>query len=108
MRQGMRLEAGGAFRRVVAALVITIVLGTGLAGCAAFNPQGAAQQAAPSYYNNQDYASLTPQQKMQLEDHISNQSNQAWRTTANMTSAVGQLAGGTGILLFAARGGRFW
>jgi hypothetical protein len=40
---------------------------------------------------------------MQLEDHLANQSNQAWRTTALVGSAVGHLAQGTGILLFAAR-----
>ena len=40
---------------------------------------------------------------MQLEDHLANQSNQAWRTTALVGSAAGRLAQGTGILLFAAR-----
>lgn len=75
---------------------------TTLAGCAAFNPQGSAQQYAPNYYNA-PYSSLSPQQKMQLEDHLANQSNQAWRTTASVVSSVGHLAGGTGILLFAAR-----
>jgi len=40
---------------------------------------------------------------MQLEDHLSNQSNQAWRTTAQMASGIGHLAQGAGILLFAAR-----
>lgn len=40
---------------------------------------------------------------MQLEDHLANQSNQAWRTTAQVTSSVGRLAQGTGILLWAAR-----
>ena len=73
-----------------------------MAGCAAFDPQGSAQQYAPNYYNA-PYSSLSPQQKMQLEDHLANQSNQAWRTTASVVSSVGHLAGGTGILLFAAR-----
>jgi hypothetical protein len=75
---------------------------TTMAGCAAFDPQGTAQQYAPNYYNA-PYSSLSPQQKMQLEDHLANQSNQAWRTTASVVSSVGHLAGGTGILLFAAR-----
>jgi hypothetical protein len=72
------------------------------AGCAAYDPQGTAQTYAPSYYNA-PYSSLNPEQKMQLEDHLANQSNQAWRTTAAVGSAMGRLAQGTGILLFAAR-----
>ena len=40
---------------------------------------------------------------MQLEDHLANQSNQAWRTSADVASRIGHLAQGTGILLFAAR-----
>jgi len=81
--------------------IVVLSIGT-MTGCAAFNPQGTAQQYAPNYYNA-PYSSLTPQQKMQLEDHLANQSNQAWRTTASVVSSVGHLAGGTGILLFAAR-----
>jgi hypothetical protein len=81
---------------------VILLAGTAIAGCAAFDPQGSAQQYAPTYYNA-PYSSLTPQQKMQLEDHLANQSNQAWRTTASVVSSVGHLAGGTGILLFAAR-----
>ena len=73
-----------------------------ITGCAAFDPQGTAQQYAPSYYNA-PYSSLSVQDKMQLENHLASQSNQAWRTTASMVSSVGRLAGGTGILLFAAR-----
>jgi hypothetical protein len=65
-------------------------------------PQGTAQAYAPSYYNA-PYSSLDPEQKMPLEDHLANQSNQAWRTTALVGSAVGRLAQGTGTLLFAAR-----
>ena len=68
------------------------------AGCTAYDPQGAAQQYAPSYYN-QSYDQLSAQQKMQLEDHLSNQSNQAWRTSAQVVSSVGHLAQGTGFLL---------
>ncbi|HLX36783.1 MAG TPA: hypothetical protein VKR29_03245 [Candidatus Binataceae bacterium] len=81
---------------------VMLLVGTTLAGCAAFDPQGTAQQYAPSYYNA-PYSSLSPEQKMQLEDHLANQSNQAWRTTASVASSVGHLAQGTGILLFAAR-----
>ncbi len=87
------------FAASYAAAVLAI---TTMAGCAAFDPQGTAQQYAPNYYNA-PYSSLSPQQKMQLEDHLANQSNQAWRTTASVVSSVGHLAGGTGILLFAAR-----
>jgi hypothetical protein len=72
------------------------------AGCAAYDPQGTAQAYAPSY-DNAPYSSLNPEQKMQLEDHLANQSNQAWRTTAALGSAMGRLAQGSGILLFAAR-----
>ena len=82
--------------------VVAIVAGPALTGCAAFDPQGAAQQKAPSYYDTQ-YSSLTPDQKMHLEDHLSNQSNQAWRTTAEVASGFGRLVQGTGILLFAAK-----
>ncbi|MGO9605609.1 MAG: hypothetical protein ACLQAT_19845 [Candidatus Binataceae bacterium] len=66
--------------------------------CTAFNPQGAAIQQAPTYYN-QSYNQLSPEQKMQLEDHLANQSNNAWRTTAAVASGTGQLEQGTGILL---------
>jgi hypothetical protein len=93
MKSGSPLSAGYA---------VMLLAGTALAGCAAFDPQGTAQQYAPSYYNA-PYSSLSPEQKMQLEDHLANQSNQAWRTTASVASSVGHLAQGTGILLFAAR-----
>jgi hypothetical protein len=88
------------FRRGVTLLVLAMT--ATFAGCAAYDPQGTAQAYAPSYYNA-PYSSLNPEQKMQLEDHLANQSNQAWRTTALVGSAVGRLAQGTGILLFAAR-----
>ncbi len=90
------------YRTVIAVGSAGILLGGTFAGCTAFNPQGAAQQYAPSYYNA-PYSSLTPQQKMQLEDHLANQSNQAWRTTASALTSLGYLTGGVGILLFAAR-----
>jgi hypothetical protein len=37
---------------------------------------------------------------MQLEDHLANQSNSAWRTTADVASSAGQLGQGTGFLLW--------
>ena len=69
-------------------------------GCTAFNPQGAAIQQAPNYYNGEQYSQLSPEQKMQLEDHLSNQSNSAWRTGADVASSAGQLGQGTGVLLW--------
>jgi hypothetical protein len=93
------LGAGIRRRKVIAAAGAVASL---LAGCTAFNPQGAAQQYAPSYYNA-PYNSLPPEQKMQLEDHLANQSNQAWRTTAQVASGLGALVQGTGVLLFAVR-----
>jgi len=69
-------------------------------GCTAFNPQGAAIQQAPNYYNGQQYSQLSPEQKMQLEDHLGNQSNSAWRTSADVASSAGQLGQGTGFLLW--------
>src|SRR5271163_1432251 len=71
---------------------------SGLAGCTNMMPQYDAQQYAPSYYES-GYNTLTPQQKFQLEDHLSNQSNQAWRTTAQVMGGAGRLLGGTGSLL---------
>jgi hypothetical protein len=85
------------------AAVLFAALGVALAllcisGCTAMAPQYAAQQYAPSYYES-NYNTLTPQQKFQLEDHLSNQSNQAWRTTSQVMSGAGHLLGGTGTLL---------
>jgi hypothetical protein len=97
---------GYRIRRTAIAMVTIFAMAVALAGCTAFNPQGAAQQYAPSYYNQQ-YAQLSPEQKMQLEDHLANQSNQAWRTSADVASGLGRLAGGTGLLLAAARHG-YW
>jgi len=89
-------------RRIFTACGLAVGLAGAFAGCTAYDPQGAAQQAAPTYYN-QPYSQLSAEQKMQLEDHLSNQSNQAWRTTAQVASSVGHLAQGTGILLYAVR-----
>jgi hypothetical protein len=88
--------------RVVISYTVVVLAMSSIAGCAAYDPQGSAQQYAPSYYNA-PYSSLSPEQKMQLEDHLANQSNQAWRTTASVASSVGHLAQGTGILLYAVR-----
>jgi len=90
-------------RGTFAAGLVVVALGSALMGCTAFNPQGAAQQYAPSYYNGAQYSSLSPEQKMQLENHLANQSNQAWRTTAGLASGLGALVQGAGVLLFAAR-----
>jgi hypothetical protein len=73
-----------------------------LQGCTDMAPQYAAQQYAPSYYEG-GYNTLTPQQNFQLEDHLSNQSNQAWQTTAQVMSGAGRLIGGTGSLIGAIR-----
>src|SRR5580704_15619428 len=97
-----RLKSRVSSRRSIATAATVMMVSAFVGGCTAFDPQGAAQQYAPSYYN-EPYSSLTPQQKMQLEDHLANQSNQAWRTTASVASRVGHLAGGTGLLLFAVR-----
>ena len=93
---------GKEVRGMLIGSMVTMAAAGSIAGCAAFNPQGAAQQSAPNYYNA-PYSSLSAQQKMQLEDHLGNQSNEAWRTSASVVSSVGHLAGGTGILLWAAR-----
>ena len=97
-----RLKSYVNSRQSIAVAVTMTVLSATVAGCTAFDPQSAAQQYAPSYYNA-PYSSLTPQQKMQLEDHLANQSNQAWRTTASAATSLGYLTGGVGLLLFAAR-----
>lgn len=83
----------------ILALMLAAAFAASIAGCTAMDPQGAAEQAAPSYYN-EPYSQLSPQQKMQLEDHLANQDNAAWRTTASVVSSVGTLAGGTGFLLW--------
>jgi hypothetical protein len=78
---------------------VTLALATAaLQGCTDMAPQYAAQNYAPSYYEG-GYSTLTPQQKFQLEDHLANQSNQAWHTTAQVMSGAGKLIGGTGSLL---------
>ncbi len=84
--------------RLVFALILLMAVLI-VQSCTAFNPQGAAIQQAPNYYNEQ-YSQLSPEQKMQLEDHLANQSNQAWRTTADVASSAGQLGQGTGVLLW--------
>jgi len=86
-------------RPLLGAMTLAIAI-SGLAGCTNMMPQYAAQQYAPSYYES-GYNTLTPQQKFQLEDHLSNQSNQAWQTTAQVMRSAGSLLGGTGSLMSA-------
>ena len=85
--------------KLVFALLLLMVLLI-VQGCTAFNPQGAAIQQAPNYYDGEQYSQLSPEQKMQLEDHLANQSNSAWRTSADVASSAGQLQQGTGFLLW--------
>ena len=84
--------------RLVFAILVLMALLI-VQGCTAFNPQGAAIQQAPNYYNGESYSQLSPEQKMQLEDHLANQSNSAWRTSADVAASAGQLGQGTGFLL---------
>ena len=86
---------------LLAAIALALLL-SGLPGCTDMAPQYAARNYAPSYYEG-GYNTLTPQQKFQLEDHLANQSNQAWQTTAQVMSGAGRLLGGTGSLLGAIR-----
>ena len=86
-------------RPMAGAITLAIAMSC-LAGCTNMMPQYAAQQYAPSYYEG-GYNTLTPQQKFQLEDHLSNQSNQAWQTTAQVMRSAGSLLGGTGSLMSA-------
>ena len=88
-------SASAATLLAAVALVLAI---SALPGCTAMAPQYAAQQYAPSYYES-GYGTLTPQQKFQLEDHLANQNNQAWHTTAQVMSGAGRLLSGTGSLL---------
>ncbi|MFZ0676978.1 hypothetical protein [Candidatus Binatus sp.] len=87
-----------AHRATLGAAIAIAFLFSGLPGCTDMAPQYAAQNYAPSYYEG-GYNTLTPQQKFQLEDHLSNQSNQAWQTTAQVMSGAGRLIGGTGSLI---------
>jgi hypothetical protein len=86
---------------LLAVITLALML-SGLPGCTNMMPQYAAQNYAPSYYEG-GYGTLTPQQKFQLENHLANQSNQAWQTTAQVMSGAGRLLGGTGSLLSAIR-----
>ncbi|MFZ2060508.1 MAG: hypothetical protein WAU82_05820 [Candidatus Binatus sp.] len=87
--------------RLLATVAVALAL-SALQGCTDMAPQYGAQNYAPSYYEG-GYSTLTPQQKFQLEDHLSNQSNQAWQTTAQVMSGAGRLLGGTGSLIGAIR-----
>jgi hypothetical protein len=84
--------------RLVFALILLMAVLI-VQGCTAFDPQSAAIQQTPNYYNGVQYNQLSAEQKMQLEDHLANQSNSAWRTTAEVASSAGQLEQGTGFLL---------
>lgn len=86
---------------LLAAVTLALAIAA-LQGCTDMAPQYAAQNYAPSYYES-GYSTLTPQQKFQLEDHLANQSNQAWQTTGQVMSGAGRLLGGTGSLLGAIR-----
>ncbi len=73
-----------------------------LTSCTAMDPHSAAQQQAQEYYGR-SYDSLSPQEKMRLEDHLSRQSNTGWRTSAQVASGVGHLLQGAGLLVLGAR-----
>jgi hypothetical protein len=91
VRDAVEMRLVFALLLLMAALIIQ--------ACTAFDPQGAAIQQTPNYYNGESYSQLSPEQKMQLEDHLANQSNSAWRTSADVASGAGQLEQGTGFLL---------
>ena len=91
VRDAVEMRLVFALLLLMAALIIQ--------ACTAFDPQGAAIQQTPNYYNGESYSQLSPEQRMQLEDHLANQSNSAWRTSADVASGAGQLEQGTGFLL---------
>ena len=97
-----RRPDGSALAYAAAMWLTGIGIAITLSACTAMVPQYAAQQYAPSYYEG-GYNTLTPQQKFQLEDHLSKQSNQAWQTSAQVVAGAGRLLGGTGSLLGAIR-----
>ncbi len=83
--------------------VNAVIIGlTVLTGCTAMDPHTAAKQQAQEYYGR-PYDSLSPQEKMRLEDHLSRQSNAGWRTSAQVASGVGHLLQGAGLLVLGAR-----
>lgn len=73
-----------------------------VAGCAAMDPQGAARQQAETYYGR-PYEQMSAREKMQLENHLARQSNDAWRTTAQVAAGVGRLLQGAGVLVLGAK-----
>jgi hypothetical protein len=75
-----------------------LVAGILFAGCTAMDPQGAARQQAEIYYGR-SYDQLSGPEKIRLENHLARQSNQAWRTTAQVSSGVGRLLQGVGVLV---------
>lgn len=82
-------------RRWLGALLIGVIF---VAGCAAHDPQSVARQQAQTYYGR-PYDQLTPEEKMQLENHVARQSNTAWRTDAQVASGLGRLLQGVGVLI---------
>jgi hypothetical protein len=83
----------------VRALILGMTL---LTSCTATDPHTTAKQQAQEYYGR-SYESLSPEEKMHLEDHISRQSNEGWRTSAQVASGVGHLLQGAGLLVWGAR-----
>ena len=82
-------------------MLVGFLAGFLFAGCAAMNPQGAARQQAQTYHGR-SYDQLNGQEKMRLENHLAGQSNQGWRTMAHVTSGVGRLLQGVGVLVIGA------
>ena len=54
---------GKEVRGMLVVSVMTMAAAGSISACAAFDPQGAAQQSAPNYYNT-PYSSLSAEQKM--------------------------------------------
>jgi len=82
--------------------VAALIAAAAVSGCVAMDPQGAARQQSSTYYN-QPYETLSADQKMKLENHLARQSNEAWRTNAQVASGFGHLMQGVGVLVFSAR-----
>jgi hypothetical protein len=86
------------FYKILGAASIGLIV----AGCTAMDPQGAARQQSETYYGR-PYDQLSGREKMELENHLARQSNQAWNTTAHVTSGVGRLLQGVGVLVLSAK-----
>ena len=79
-----------------------LIAGLVITGCTAMDPQGAARQQAETYYGR-SYDQLSGQEKMQLENHLARQDNQAWHTTAHVASGIGRLLQGVGVLVLSVK-----